>query len=59
MRDRSRGSSDEPEYDWLYGSERGGSGPDPRGSDPEPTRILPTMDRPGSPAASRRLGSQE
>ncbi len=53
--DRS-GRSDDPDYDWLYGSRQaGGSRPGSRGQsgrpgqDPEPTRLLPTMRRPGRP----------
>ena len=53
MRDRSRGRSDEPEYDWLYGSKSAGSSSGQAGGDPEPTRMLPTMDRPGQTAGSR------
>jgi LCP family protein required for cell wall assembly len=51
MAERPRGSGSpddpgEPEFDWLYGGRGGGSG---RASgDPEPTRVLPTMNRPGS-----------
>ncbi len=59
MRDRSRGSSEEPEYDWLYGSGRGGSASGSSGGDPEPTRILPTMDRPGSGAGSGTTGRRQ
>ncbi|MGA9749628.1 MAG: hypothetical protein WBQ50_19415, partial [Nocardioides sp.] len=75
---RSTGSAgdDEPEYHWLYGGKRSdagadgsrssaGSGPGAgAGHDPEPTRMLPTMGRPGSrgsgpyeqPAAPRAGG---
>src|SRR4051794_14293631 len=59
---------DEPDYDWLYGTQRKGigegrppgaddatqvqprSGSAPR--DPEPTRMLPTVDRPSRSRAS-------
>src|SRR4051794_24772739 len=62
---------DEPDYDWLYGTQRKGvGGGRPAGSDdataaqprpdqgnaprdPEPTRMLPTVDRP----AGRRAGT--
>ncbi|QNN53642.1 LCP family protein [Nocardioides mesophilus] len=52
--DRS-GGSDEPDFDWLYGTRQKGVGSRPSGSsggarpgqDPEPTRVLPTMGRPG------------
>ena len=53
MADRPQG--DEPEFDWLYGTERtgvgngGGHQPPPSAShsgDPEPTQVLPTMSRP-------------
>ena len=39
---RGNAGADEPDYDWLYGS-RKGSGP----RDPEPTQMLPTVDRQG------------
>ncbi len=51
MADRPKG--DEPDYNWLYGTERkGGDGGSSRPAaggapgDPEPTQILPTMNRP-------------
>ncbi|HET6627727.1 MAG TPA: LCP family protein [Nocardioidaceae bacterium] len=59
MADRPRGSGSgapeegTPEYDWLYGTGRkggvGSSGrpPERPGSDPEPTRVMPTLNRPG------------
>ena len=47
-----------PEYDWLYGTDRAGVGSSgqqkgqaPR--DPEPTRVLPTVSRPGEPRGPR------
>ncbi len=50
MADRPQGRSDEPDYNWLYGTRRkgvGSSGQDgSHGGDPEPTRVLPTMSRP-------------
>ncbi|NUR09795.1 MAG: LCP family protein [Nocardioidaceae bacterium] len=52
--DRSAG--DEPEFDWLYGNRRRGGGTSGGGRsprDPEPTRMLPTVERPGS---GRRSG---
>ncbi len=57
MADRSRGGDsagrDEPEYDWLYGEgEPPRQGPRPS-RDPEPTQMLPTMSRPGSPTGRR------
>ncbi|HLN78637.1 MAG TPA: LytR family transcriptional regulator, partial [Nocardioidaceae bacterium] len=51
MADRRRGSGDppegSPEYNWLYGSDRG-SGRGNAPGDPEPTRMLPTTGRPGT-----------
>ncbi len=47
-----RPKDEEPDYDWLYGTERKGVGggssesPSSRPTDPEPTRVLPTMGRP-------------
>jgi LCP family protein required for cell wall assembly len=54
MSDRPRGGADEPDYHWLYGTERKGVGS--TGGDPEPTRVLPTMNRPSgdAPADSRQ-----
>ena len=45
---RSGGSDDGPDYGWLYGGQQSApGGRAPTGSDdPEPTRMLPTMDRP-------------
>ena len=51
MSDRPRGGSDEPDFHWLYGTERKGVGS--AGGDPEPTRVLPTMNRPGTTSATR------
>ncbi|MEP7089434.1 MAG: LCP family protein [Nocardioidaceae bacterium] len=62
MPDRPRDDPDgrdQPDFDWLYGTRRkgvGGSPEDRDGSgqggrtprDPEPTRMLPTMSRPGA-----------
>jgi len=70
-RGTSPGRGDEPDYQWLYGSDRTGAGSSASagggaGHDPEPTRMLPTMNRPGSrssgapyeaPAAPRGGGS--
>jgi LCP family protein required for cell wall assembly len=51
------GKSQDPagsDFDWLYGGRRGGGEPGARetpgraGPDPEPTRVLPTMNRQGS-----------
>ena len=61
---RRTGGRDEPEYDWLYGRKtrgaEGAQGGRP-GQDPEPTRVLPTMDRPagGSSRQSRGGAYQE
>ena len=55
MPDRPGGKDDEPEYDWLYGGRGRSGGPPqpPQSDDPEPTRMLPTMPRPGAqPSAS-------
>ncbi|HET6651245.1 MAG TPA: LCP family protein [Nocardioides sp.] len=59
-----RASTDDPDYNWLYGSRHSGAGsssestggPGPTagaGHDPDPTRMLPTMERP-----SPRRGGQ-
>ncbi len=62
MSDRPDGSRDEPDFNWLYGTQRKGvgagegrpqSGSQPP-SDPEPTQVLPTM---GRPAHDRRSQS--
>ena len=66
MADRPRGSGSgapeegTPEYDWLYGTERKGDGSSARpSSDPEPTRMLPTLNRPtGSTRSSERPSSE-
>jgi LCP family protein required for cell wall assembly len=49
MAERPQG--DDPDYKWLYGSQRKGAGGSgeaarPAPGDPEPTRLLPTMSRP-------------
>ena len=51
-----------PEYDWLYGRKQTGAADSGRAQspgDPEPTRVLPTMSRPGGSAATgpRESGS--
>lgn len=58
MADRPQGRPDEPDYNWLYGTQRKGVGSSGHGGaqpsgqagghpgDPEPTRVLPTMSRP-------------
>ena len=56
------GGRDEPGFDWLYGTQRKGVGSSgrPEGevpNDPEPTRVMPTLNRPGDaprPASSDR-----
>ena len=55
------GRGDEPGFDWLYGTSAtgvgsgSGSGTGSGGSrDPEPTQLLPTMDRPAGSAGSVR-----
>jgi LCP family protein required for cell wall assembly len=55
------GRSGEPDYDWLYGAEQRRSGDASReadrrsasqpSGDPDPTRMLPTMDRPSRRSA--------
>ncbi|MEP6816849.1 MAG: LCP family protein [Marmoricola sp.] len=64
MPDRPTGHDDEPEYDWLYGGQnRPGSGPPqpPQSDDPEPTRMMPTIPRPGAsgdgPGGPRRTST--
>ena len=63
MANRPRGSESgtpeegSPEYNWLYGSKRTGAGsgqgqPQPIG-DPEPTRVMPTLNRPGDRTKDR------
>jgi LCP family protein required for cell wall assembly len=51
---RSGGSKDGPDYGWLYGGQQ--SDPSSAGSDdPEPTRMLPKLDRPeADPTATQR-----
>jgi len=47
MADRSRRDPDDPDapdYDWLYGNRRSGV------NDPEPTQVLPTVNRPSAGA---------
>jgi len=60
MADRPKG--DEPEFDWLYGTERKGVGGSAGGAsgDPEPTQMLPTMGRPhqSPPPPSRGRATQ-
>jgi LCP family protein required for cell wall assembly len=51
----NRGGSEEPEFDWLYGKGRSGGGP----RDPEPTRMIPTMKRPGAEDPGRSGGPRE
>jgi LCP family protein required for cell wall assembly len=52
-----QGSGDGQDYGWLYGGAAGsrpGSGPRAGSDDPEPTQVLPKIDRPGAaPAAAR------
>ena len=60
---RSGGSDDGPDYGWLYGGQQSpstgapSSPAAPTGSDdPEPTRMLPKMDRPESTSTSASRG---
>jgi LCP family protein required for cell wall assembly len=48
------GSGDGPDYGWLYGGKSGDQRPPgPAGSDdPEPTQVLPKIDRPGAESGS-------
>ena len=51
------GPSDDgsPDYNWLYGTKRKGAGSSGRPSaDPEPTRVLPTLNRPQDSGARGR-----
>ena len=49
-------SDEGPEYGWLYGGKQGSSGaPGPGSEDPEPTRVMPAIDR---PTASTPTGNQ-
>ncbi|MGZ6852033.1 MAG: LCP family protein [Nocardioidaceae bacterium] len=66
MADRPKG--DEPDFDWLYGTQGkgvGGSGastPPSAAGDPEPTQVLPTMSRPHQsppPPSSGRRGAPQ
>lgn len=50
MAERGKPSGEDAEFDWIYGGARPGSAP---GSDPEPTRMLPQLPRPGQPAPPR------
>ncbi len=50
---RSGGSGEGPDYGWLYGGQKSGQQPPSSGSssgseDPEPTRMLPKVDRPAA-----------
>src|SRR6478735_1156745 len=47
-----RGSSDGPDYGWLYG--RRENRPPSGSEDPEPTQVMPQIDRPASSAPPRR-----
>lgn len=47
MADRPRGNQDPSEFNWLYGSQGEGREPPPS-DDPEPTRLMPAMQRPES-----------
>jgi LCP family protein required for cell wall assembly len=53
MADRRRGNGEPargtPEYDWLYGGDRPSGAP----GDPEPTRMLPTVNRPSRSGGDR------
>src|SRR6478736_2589667 len=47
-----RGSSDGPDYGWLYGKRE--NRPPSGSEDPEPTQVMPQIDRPASSAPPRR-----
>ena len=55
----SGGSGDGPDYGWLYGGKPGAPPPrrstGPGSDDPEPTRMMPALDRPTGP--TRKSGS--
>ncbi|WP_310964422.1 LCP family protein [Nocardioides terrisoli] len=53
---RRSGGADEPEYGWLYGSKSGAAAAD---QPDEPTRIMPTVSRPGArdPRAGQPSGA--
>ncbi len=44
--------SDEPDFDWLYGGRGDDAGARPASRDPEPTRVLPTTNRPSGASPS-------
>ena len=54
----SGGSGDGPDYGWLYGSKPGGGQPAGGGgsNDPEPTRVMPKINRPGPAGGAGRSG---
>ena len=64
-RGNSRSGEDGPEYGWLYGGRRdvAPDAPDASGrpasssEDPEPTRMLPRIDRPGAGAGAAGAGA--
>ncbi len=57
---RSGGSGDGPDYGWLYGGKQSPSSGNRGSDDPEPTRMLPKMDRPETgPPAPLRDGSAQ
>jgi LCP family protein required for cell wall assembly len=49
------GSGDGPDYGWLYGgrSDQGARGSAGGSEDPEPTQVLPSIDRPGTASRTR------
>lgn len=59
MPDRPGGKDDEPEYDWLYGAQGrppSGTPQPPPSDDPEPTRMMPVIQRPEAPGAGAGQG---
>src|SRR3954447_25794552 len=51
------GGSDGPDYGWLYGGQPSSSPPPAGSEDPEPTRMLPRMDRPAPQSSAAARGA--
>ena len=52
------GDGDAPEYGWLYGQERQEPAGDRQPADPEPTRVLPKIDRPAASTSTVASGAR-